>query len=98
MQQHTATIVVDTCSPSRRAAAEQVAGRLTEQLEVHPGAVSRTPRGRLQLSLTMPADSLRRATNTALALAESLDCGKPSGIEAVPTNEWGRLVGMGPMP
>lgn len=68
--------------------------RLTDY---HP-ATGRSPRGWVEVTVTLPAENLRQAMNTALAVAEGTHVAPVLGIEVLPTAEFDARNGLAPMP
>lgn len=72
-------------------------------VDYHP-AVSRGARGHVSAEITLPAESLRQAVTTALAIAENgavraaLDGAEVLALEVLPTAEFDQRNGLDPMP
>lgn len=64
---------------------------LMDLIEPYHGAVGRSLTGRVELILTLPADNLRQAAATAVAIAQSAGH-TPFSIEAMPTAEFDRRI------
>jgi excisionase family DNA binding protein len=68
----------------------------------HP-AIARAPRGWVEAIITLPAETLRQATTTALAIAEvagraALAGAEVLALEVLPTDEFDARNGLAPMP
>jgi excisionase family DNA binding protein len=76
---------------------DQLADHLVDNLADYSPAVSRSVGGRLEVVLTVPADSLRQAVITALALVAA--AGHDAyAVEVLPTDEFDRRLGLEPVP
>ncbi|HEY9413568.1 MAG TPA: helix-turn-helix domain-containing protein [Pseudonocardia sp.] len=65
--------------------------------DYHP-ATSKSARGWLTVTITVPADSLRQAITTALALVEQAAGTEVVALEAMTTEEFDARAGFEPMP
>lgn len=95
-----ARVVLDVLFPDDEAAVERLADGLIDGLEMYGGTITRTPFGRIGLIFTVPADSLRQATSTALDVATAAGHPEPLAVEVMPTREFRRRVdeGLEPAP
>jgi excisionase family DNA binding protein len=71
-------------------------------VDYHP-AVSRSERGWVEATVTLPAETLRQAATTALAIAEAASAAVLDGaavlvLEVLPTPEFDERNGLVPMP
>lgn len=71
-------------------------------IDYHP-AVSRGERGHVAATITLPAETLRQAATSALAIADAvaaqaLDAAPVLALEILPTAEYDRRHGLEPMP
>jgi excisionase family DNA binding protein len=72
---------------------------IVEALKEYGAAVGLSPYSRLEVTLSVPADSLTQAATTAIALVEAQTNGrKVLAIEVMPTDEFDRRLGMQPIP
>lgn len=77
---------------------EPVTDHLIDALiDYHPAA-SRSPRGWAEVTITLPSESLRQATVTALALAEAALAVDVLALEVLPTDEHDARLGLAPLP
>lgn len=86
---YNARVELDARYPSDQDAADDLVDQLMDALDVYGGAVGRTPHGRVELDFTLPADSLRQATSTALAIVAAAGH-EPFALEVLPTDEFDR--------
>lgn len=97
MPDYNARIELDLRVPTNPDAAGDQADKLMDHLEDYSGTVARTPQGRFELIYTLPADSIRQAVSTALAIAETT--GAPIYvIEVLPAKEFHERVDTAAMP
>jgi excisionase family DNA binding protein len=73
-----------------------------ELVDYHP-ATSRSERGWVEATITLPAETLRQAATTALAIAEAASAAVLDGaavlvLEVLPTAEFDERNGLAPMP
>jgi len=87
-----ARVVLDALFPDDEAAVERLVDGLIDGLEVYGGTIARTPFGRIGLIFTVPADSFRQATSTALDVATAAGHPEPLALEVLPTREFRRRV------
>lgn len=81
-----------------KAKPEAVADDLMDGLEEYHPAVGTSLLGRPEVTITLPAESLRQALATALAVVENA-AGKPAqSVEVMPTDDFDRRNGLEPMP
>jgi excisionase family DNA binding protein len=66
-------------------------------IDYHP-ATGRSPRGWAEVTITLPSESLRQATVTALALAEAALAVDVLALEVLPTDEFDARLGLTPLP
>lgn len=66
-------------------------------IDYHPAA-GRSPRGWAEVTITLPSESLRQATVTALALAEAALAVEVLALEVLPTDEYDARLGLAPLP
>ena len=71
---------------------------LIDALPGYGPAVARSERGWVELHITFPADDLRQATTTALALAASATSVPILALEVLPTAEFDARNGITPAP
>jgi excisionase family DNA binding protein len=91
--QYNATVEV-----AHRGKIEDAAERLVTALEGYSPATGRSLLGRLDVTITVPAESLRQAATTALAVVEAA-AGRPAvSVQVLPTDDFDRLNGLEPMP
>ena len=76
-----ARVVLDILFPDDEAAVERLVDGLIDGLEMYGGTITRTPFGRIGLIFTVPADSLRQATSTALDVATAAGHPEPLAVE-----------------
>jgi hypothetical protein len=97
---YNARVVLDARFSDDEAAVEQRVDGLIDGLEVYGGTITRTPFGRIGLIFTVPADSLRQATSTALDVATAAGHPEPLALEVMPTRDFQRRVeeGLEPSP
>lgn len=77
---------------------EPIDDRLIHALiDYHP-ATGRSPRGWAEVTITLPSESLRQATVTALALAEAALAVELLVLEVLPTDEYDARLGLAPLP
>jgi excisionase family DNA binding protein len=81
-------------------ASDQAAEHLIDTLAGHgySPAASTSAYGRLELVLTVPADTLRQAAATSLAIAESAAGVAAITLQVLPTEEFDRRNGLEPVP
>jgi excisionase family DNA binding protein len=70
---------------------------LTELAPYHP-ATGRSLGGWVEVTFTVPAETLRQATVTALAIAGAAYDAEPIAIEVLPTAEFDARLGLAPLP
>lgn len=70
---------------------------LLDQLTDYAAVISRSAFGRTVLTITVPAETLRQAATTSLAVVEAAG-GRPVAIEVMATSEYDRRAGLQPMP
>jgi hypothetical protein len=85
-----ARVVLDTRFPDDGTTVDRLVDGLIDGLEVYGGTVTRTPAGRVGLIFTVPADSLREATSTALDVATAAGHPEPFALEVMPAAEFFR--------
>lgn len=66
-------------------------------IDYHP-ATGRSPRGWAEVTISLPAETLRQATVTALALAEAALAVEVLVIEVLPSAEHDARLGLAPLP
>jgi excisionase family DNA binding protein len=71
---------------------------LIDRLADYHSATGRSPRGWVEVTITVPAESLRQAVSTALAVAEGAQVAPVLGVEVLPTAEFDARNGLAPMP
>lgn len=69
---------------------------VVDELADHHAAVSPAGKGRLNVVITLPAESTRQATVTALALLERI--GSLDAVEVMPTAMFDARQGLAPLP
>lgn len=72
--------------------------QLLEELTDYGPATGRAERGHVEVYITLPAEGLRQAVTTALALVGSAVGVDVLAVEAMPTDEFDRRVGLAPVP
>ena len=77
----------------RRRATPGLAERLVDELADHHPAVGRTDTGHIEVVITLPAETLRQAVVTALALVTDA-----AGVEVMTTAEFDRRLHLPEMP
>lgn len=66
-------------------------------IDYHP-AVGRSLLGRLEIIMTLPAETLHQAVTTAMAVAASSTGAAVHAVEVLPTADFDRLHGLQPVP
>jgi excisionase family DNA binding protein len=74
------------------------AERILTQLEDWHAAVGHSPRGYVDVQITLPAEDLARAASTALAIAAPVVNAQPIRVEAMTEAEFDARLGEVPMP
>ena len=77
---------------------EPVDDHLIHALIDHHPATGRSPRGWAEVTITLPAESLRQAAVTALALAEAALAVEVLAFEVLPSGEHDARLGLAPLP
>ncbi|WP_032380932.1 helix-turn-helix domain-containing protein [Rhodococcoides fascians] len=82
---------------------ESITDELTDdimaKIEVYHGTLGRSPLGRAQLTLTLPADTLRQASATAWAvLADAFPARTVLSMNLLLTDDFDRVHGLEPIP
>lgn len=77
---------------------EDVDDRLLDALVDYHAVTSRSERGWVEAIITLPAENLRQATTTALAIAETVNVAPLLAIEVLPTDEFDARYGLARMP
>jgi excisionase family DNA binding protein len=77
---------------------EPVDDHLIHALVDHHPATGRSARGWVEATISLPAESLRQATVTALALAEAALAAEVLALEVLPTVEFDARLGATPLP
>lgn len=77
---------------------EDAADVLITALEGYSPATSRSLLGRLEVIISVPAESLRQAVTTALALVETAAARPALSVEVLLTDDFDRLNGLEPVP
>lgn len=90
-----ARIALDARFPDDATAVTPLVDGLIDGLEAYGGTVTRTSSGYVGLTFTVPADSLREATSTALDVATAPDHPEPLALEVMPVAEYSRLLEAG---
>lgn len=93
---YNATVLFDRRLPV--AGDDEWTDRVIDHLVGFGPVVSRLATGRAELIITLPADDLRTAIATALALARDATGDEPVGIEVVTTAEFDRRNSQAPVP
>lgn len=88
-QPYIATVELDDPFPAREVDSDDLVAALTRDLDVHGGIVARSLAGRVQVVMTVHAEDLRAATQTALAIVIAA-VRRPVGIEVVPEEDYDR--------
>lgn len=87
MDSYNATVELTT-----KATADSLAGLLDAYADYHPAA-ARTPTGRTELIVTVPAESLAQAASTVLALIKAAGH-TPTRLELLATDDFDRRAGL----
>lgn len=90
-----ARIALDARFPDDASAVIPLVDGLIDGLEAYGGTVTRMPFGRVGLTFTVPAVSLREATSTALDVATASGHPEPVALEVMPLAEFSRLEAAG---
>ena len=77
---------------------EERAEQLVDDLAGYHPAASRSPVGNAQVIISLPAETLRQAFNTALAVIEQSTGARVLVAEVMTTAEFDRRLGLEPMP
>lgn len=77
---------------------EPVDEQLLEQLAPYHPATSRSLGGWVEVTFTLPAETLRQATATALAVADAALDAEVLTLEVLPTAEFDARLGLAPLP
>jgi excisionase family DNA binding protein len=77
-------------------ATEATAEDLMEALADYHVSVASSPSSRVEVTITLQAESLRQAVLTALAVVGQ--CGAVTALEVLPTAEFDRRAGLDPVP
>jgi len=93
---YNATMLLDRRIPAR--GDHEWTDRVIEALAGFGPVVSRLSTGQAELIITVPADNLRGAITTALALARDATGVEALGLEVITTAEFDRREGLAPMP
>lgn len=86
---YNARVELDRRLPADDSEADDMIDQLMDDLAPYHVAVARTPHGRVELILTVPAESLRQASSTVLAVVAAAG-GEPFALEVLPTDEFDR--------
>lgn len=81
-----------------RARLEDVGEDLVIALEGYHPAAGRSPFGLIEVTISLPAETLRQAVTTALAVIESATLLPVTAIEVLPTDDFDRRNGLEPVP
>lgn len=90
---YNATIEIDLHDPGL-----DVLDHAVEQLADYHPAVNISPRGYAEATITLPAETLRQATNTALALVAAAFAEEPVTCTVMTTEEFDARQGFVPLP
>ncbi|MCR6647814.1 MAG: helix-turn-helix domain-containing protein [Cellulomonas sp.] len=88
---------VDLDRPAPAGHDDEWTDHVLAELAGHSAAVSRALDGRTAIDLTLPADSLRQAVTTALALVTHAAAAEPIGVEVITTAAFDRRHGAEPV-
>ncbi|MCR6703170.1 MAG: excisionase family DNA-binding protein [Cellulomonas sp.] len=88
---------VDLDRPAPAGHDDEWTDHVLAELAGHSAAVSRALDGRTTIDLTLPADSLRQAVTTALALVTHATGAEPVGLEVITTESFDRRHGAEPV-
>lgn len=77
---------------------EDIDDRLLDALADYHPATGRAPRGWVEAIITLPAENLRQAATTALAVAEAAHVAPLLAVEVLPTAEFDARHGLTPLP
>ncbi len=69
-----------------------------DRLPGHSAAIGIAPRGWLEVVITLPADNLAQAANTAVALIAAATGAEAISVEVMPTEEYDKRLGFEPLP
>lgn len=87
---HTVRVELDT--------RDDVDTPLAQALSAYQPTLTRGPRGHVAVTLTVPADSVAQAVQTALAVVAQASGAGVLGVEALPAAESAKRVGLTPVP
>lgn len=87
-----------TAELATKARLEEIGEDVVTALEGYHPAAGRSPFGRVEVTISLPAESLRQAVTTALSVIETSTGLSVAAIEVLTTDDFDRRNGLDPVP